>query len=125
MRDRKGTKSPDADSANARSASQRSSRRPPRPPAVGKRRRAQTGCCNCSLGVFLLLAFALVCISLVGFIFYKPWIFLARTPTPIPRPLTPFPGKLVSDLPQFQGDYRERMFWGTYRSVLYLGIRAR
>uniref|UniRef100_A0A7I4A5H3 Mannosyl-oligosaccharide glucosidase n=1 Tax=Physcomitrium patens TaxID=3218 RepID=A0A7I4A5H3_PHYPA len=26
---------------------------------------------------------------------------------------------------QFQGDYRERMFWGTYRSVLYLGIRAR
>ncbi|KAL7237071.1 hypothetical protein ACSBR1_020195 [Camellia fascicularis] len=29
------------------------------------------------------------------------------------------------DLPQFQGDHKESLYWGTYRPNVYLGIRAR
>jgi mannosyl-oligosaccharide glucosidase len=39
--------------------------------------------------------------------------------------LTPLHAKPISQLTQFQGKHREQYYWGTYRSTLYLGIRAR
>lgn len=42
-----------------------------------------------------------------------------------PRAITPFPAPKVIDLPQFQGEHKESLYWGTYRPHLYLGIRAR
>ncbi|CAJ2677592.1 unnamed protein product [Trifolium pratense] len=43
----------------------------------------------------------------------------------LPRVITPFPAPKIMDLPQFQGEHKESLYWGTYRPHLYLGIRAR
>ncbi|XP_050205267.1 mannosyl-oligosaccharide glucosidase GCS1-like [Mercurialis annua] len=43
----------------------------------------------------------------------------------IPRVITPFPAPKLMDLPQFQGEHKESLYWGTYRPHVYLGIRAR
>ncbi|XP_074295640.1 mannosyl-oligosaccharide glucosidase GCS1-like [Silene latifolia] len=42
-----------------------------------------------------------------------------------PRVISPFPSPKLTDLPQFQGDHKESLYWGTYRPHVYLGIRAR
>lgn len=42
-----------------------------------------------------------------------------------PRVVTPFPAPKLMDLPQFQGEHKESLYWGTYRPHVYLGIRAR
>ncbi|XP_057543568.1 mannosyl-oligosaccharide glucosidase GCS1-like [Amaranthus tricolor] len=42
-----------------------------------------------------------------------------------PRFITPFPAPKLMDLPQFQGEHKESLYWGTYRPHVYLGIRAR
>ncbi|XP_021276362.1 mannosyl-oligosaccharide glucosidase GCS1-like isoform X1 [Herrania umbratica] len=42
-----------------------------------------------------------------------------------PRAVTPFPAPKIMDLPQFQGQHKESLYWGTYRPHVYLGIRAR
>ncbi|KAL9686728.1 hypothetical protein QQ045_031121 [Rhodiola kirilowii] len=41
------------------------------------------------------------------------------------RVVMPFPAPKLMDLPQFQGDHKESLYWGTYRPHVYLGIRAR
>lgn len=41
------------------------------------------------------------------------------------RIVTPLPALKMMDLPQFQGEHRESLYWGTYRPQVYLGIRAR
>ncbi|TKY59878.1 Mannosyl-oligosaccharide glucosidase GCS1 [Spatholobus suberectus] len=43
----------------------------------------------------------------------------------LPRAVTPFPAPKIMDLPQFQGEHKESLYWGTYRPHVYLGIRAR
>ncbi|XP_028772194.1 mannosyl-oligosaccharide glucosidase GCS1 [Neltuma alba] len=43
----------------------------------------------------------------------------------IPRVITPFPAPKMMDLPQFHGQHKESLYWGTYRPHVYLGIRAR
>ncbi|KAI4368487.1 hypothetical protein MLD38_017040 [Melastoma candidum] len=43
----------------------------------------------------------------------------------LPRVITPFPAPKIMDLPQFQGEHKESLYWGTYRPHLYFGIRAR
>ncbi|XP_039018132.1 mannosyl-oligosaccharide glucosidase GCS1-like [Hibiscus syriacus] len=42
-----------------------------------------------------------------------------------PRVVTPFPAPKIMDLPQFQGEHKESLYWGTYRPHVYFGIRAR
>ncbi|KAA8528986.1 hypothetical protein F0562_033526 [Nyssa sinensis] len=42
-----------------------------------------------------------------------------------PRVITPFPAPKVMDLPLFQGEHKESLYWGTYRPNVYFGIRAR
>lgn len=39
--------------------------------------------------------------------------------------VTPLPAPKLMDLPQFQGEHKESLYWGTYRPHIYLGIRAR
>ncbi|THU49757.1 hypothetical protein C4D60_Mb06t12890 [Musa balbisiana] len=41
------------------------------------------------------------------------------------RAVTPLPAPRMMDLPQFQGEHQESLYWGTYRPHVYLGIRAR
>ncbi|KAL0926218.1 hypothetical protein M5K25_002430 [Dendrobium thyrsiflorum] len=41
------------------------------------------------------------------------------------RVVTPLPAPRMLDLPQFQGEHKESLYWGTYRPHVYLGIRAR
>ncbi|KAG6426732.1 hypothetical protein SASPL_110961 [Salvia splendens] len=42
-----------------------------------------------------------------------------------PRVVTPFPSPKLMDLPMFQGEHKETLYWGTYRPHVYFGIRAR
>ncbi|KAL1807328.1 hypothetical protein ACET3Z_030396 [Daucus carota] len=44
---------------------------------------------------------------------------------PMERVVTPFPSPRLMDLPMFQGEHKESLYWGTYRPQVYLGIRAR
>ncbi|KAL5550400.1 hypothetical protein UlMin_000576 [Ulmus minor] len=46
-------------------------------------------------------------------------------PAQRPRVVTPFPAPKIMDLPQFHGEHKESLYWGTYRPHVYLGIRAR
>ncbi|KAI9170391.1 hypothetical protein LWI28_027193 [Acer negundo] len=41
------------------------------------------------------------------------------------RVVTPFPAPKLIDLPMFQGDHKESLYWGTYRPHVYFGVRAR
>nr|KYP52954.1 putative mannosyl-oligosaccharide glucosidase [Cajanus cajan] len=43
----------------------------------------------------------------------------------LPRAVTPLPAPKIMDLPQFQGEHKESLYWGTYRPHAYFGIRAR
>ncbi|CAM6010751.1 unnamed protein product [Sphagnum balticum] len=73
-------------------------------------------------GMLICVSFGLVCITIATV------LLCMRDEEEVsnhPREITPFPAKLVSALPQFQGAHRERLYWGTYRPNLYLGIRAR
>lgn len=73
-------------------------------------------------GILICVSFGLVCITIAAV------LLCMREEEEVsshPREITPFPTKLVSALPQFQGAHRERLYWGTYRPNLYLGIRAR
>ncbi|KFK44494.1 hypothetical protein AALP_AA1G264500 [Arabis alpina] len=42
-----------------------------------------------------------------------------------PRVITPFPSPKLTDLPMFQGEHKESLYWGTYRPQVYFGVRAR
>ncbi|KAG8365914.1 hypothetical protein BUALT_Bualt17G0021500 [Buddleja alternifolia] len=42
-----------------------------------------------------------------------------------PRVVTPLPAPKLMDLPMFQGEHKEDLYWGTYRPNVYFGIRAR
>ncbi|GER29135.1 glucosidase [Striga asiatica] len=42
-----------------------------------------------------------------------------------PRVVTPLPAPKLMDLPMFQGEHKESLYWGTYRPHVYFGIRAR
>ncbi|XP_010531615.1 PREDICTED: mannosyl-oligosaccharide glucosidase GCS1 [Tarenaya hassleriana] len=42
-----------------------------------------------------------------------------------PRVITPFPAPKLMDLPMFQGEHKESLYWGTYRPHVYFGVRAR
>ncbi|CAN0896147.1 Mannosyl-oligosaccharide glucosidase GCS1 [Linum grandiflorum] len=42
-----------------------------------------------------------------------------------PSVVTPFPSPKLMELPQFQGEHKESLYWGTYRPQVYFGVRAR
>ncbi|GLT52060.1 hypothetical protein SLA2020_254220 [Shorea laevis] len=41
------------------------------------------------------------------------------------RVVTPFPAPKIMDLPQFQGEHKESLYWGTDCPHVYFGIRSR
>lgn len=64
------------------------------------------------------------------FAFCIIWFLINRLVNPdqepkTPRVITPFPAPKLMDLPMFQGEHKESLYWGTYRPHVYLGIRAR
>ena len=42
-----------------------------------------------------------------------------------PPEITPFKAPKVKQLPEFSGKYQDEMFWGSYRSGLYFGMKTR
>ncbi|KEH20572.1 mannosyl-oligosaccharide glucosidase [Medicago truncatula] len=71
--------------------------------------------------LFLTITFFFIII-----IFFLVHHFVTSAAQPhLPRVVTPFPAPKIMDLPQFQGEHKESLYWGTYRPHLYLGIRAR
>lgn len=70
------------------------------------------------LGISVLAFF--VIFLLINNIIIKPARKALR-----PGVITPFPSPKLMDLPQFQGEHRESLYWGTYRPHVYFGIRAR
>uniref|UniRef100_A0A2P2M3T4 Mannosyl-oligosaccharide glucosidase n=1 Tax=Rhizophora mucronata TaxID=61149 RepID=A0A2P2M3T4_RHIMU len=86
-----------------------------------KRRHSSIGIFNIDLKIMLgVSVFALLIIFFLIQHLVKPAKELQR-----PRVVTPFPGPKLMDLPQFQGEHKESLYWGTYRPHVYLGIRAR
>uniref|UniRef100_A0A0E0JSX2 Mannosyl-oligosaccharide glucosidase n=1 Tax=Oryza punctata TaxID=4537 RepID=A0A0E0JSX2_ORYPU len=79
----------------------------------------------------LLLGIASVALLGVAFVAYTGvWQGKAdgEDETPlrrVVRSVTPLDAPRMMDLPQFQGDHKESLYWGTYRPNVYLGIRAR
>ncbi|CAK9144298.1 unnamed protein product [Ilex paraguariensis] len=70
----------------------------------------------------------LLCFGVMAFLFAL--YFISSLIQPIeeaqrPRVVTPFPAPRLMDLPMFQGEHKESLYWGTYRPHVYLGIRAR
>ncbi|KAF3778043.1 Mannosyl-oligosaccharide glucosidase [Nymphaea thermarum] len=70
-----------------------------------------------------VLGFGIVAFSLIGLVIYRQ--LRADESVQAPRCVTPLPAPKMTELPQFQGDHRESLYWGTYRPHVYLGIRAR
>ncbi|CAL5418758.1 unnamed protein product [Camellia sinensis] len=71
----------------------------------------------------VLLGFAIIAFLIVLFMIHR--LIIAVEYPQKPRVVTPFPAPKIMDLPQFQGDHKESLYWGTYRPNVYLGIRAR
>ncbi|XP_012851159.1 PREDICTED: mannosyl-oligosaccharide glucosidase GCS1-like [Erythranthe guttata] len=60
----------------------------------------------------------------IGLFFNKYYINPMKK-TVKPRVVTPLPAPKLMDLPMFQGEHKESLYWGTYRPHVYFGIRAR
>ncbi|KAL1565274.1 ADP-ribosylation factor GTPase-activating protein gcs1 [Salvia divinorum] len=71
----------------------------------------------------ILLSIGIVLIT-IGF-FMKNYFINPAKETVKPRVVTPLPAPKLMDLPMFQGEHKESLYWGTYRPHVYFGIRAR
>ncbi|CAH9108499.1 unnamed protein product [Cuscuta europaea] len=70
-----------------------------------------------------LLGFGFLSFSIAFFLIY---CLLNTVGVPQnPRVITPLPAPKLMDLPMFQGEHKESLYWGTYRPQVYFGIRAR
>ncbi|VFQ71484.1 unnamed protein product [Cuscuta campestris] len=70
-----------------------------------------------------LLGFGSISFLIALFLIYR-FANLDGVP-PKPRVITPLPAPKLMDLPMFQGEHKESLYWGTYRPQVYFGIRAR
>ncbi|KAK9120050.1 hypothetical protein Scep_018143 [Stephania cephalantha] len=75
------------------------------------------------VNLITLLGLAMVAFLVIVSLIYH----LVRSGEPVHRfrVVTPFDAPKVTDLPMFQGEHKEGLYWGTYRPHVYLGIRAR
>ncbi|ONM35063.1 Mannosyl-oligosaccharide glucosidase GCS1 [Zea mays] len=81
-----------------------------------------------TLAYFVVASFALVSVTFV--VYTGGWWEEvegegAATLRKVMRSVTPLPAPRMMDLPQFQNNHKESLYWGTYRPNVYLGIRAR
>ncbi|CAI9093220.1 OLC1v1028665C1 [Oldenlandia corymbosa var. corymbosa] len=93
------------------------------------RRRSQTGVDQSLISIMnvnikTLLGLGILASFVAVFIIFQ-LVNTAEEPEKKPRVVTPFPAPKLMDLPMFQGDHRESLYWGTYRPTMYFGIRAR
>ncbi|KAE9601106.1 putative glycosidase [Lupinus albus] len=78
---------------------------------------------NNSVNLKVLLGISFVAFFIIFFLI-RNLVNYSEQPQ-LPRAVTPFPAPKIIDLPQFQGEHKESLYWGTYRPQVYLGIRAR
>ncbi|KAK3166350.1 hypothetical protein QOZ80_1AG0044680 [Eleusine coracana subsp. coracana] len=104
--------------------------------AVAARRRARGDhgplrLMDLSLRTLMLLGIATVAFVSVAIVAYTDgWWEEAEgegsaTMRTVMRSITPLQAPRMMDLPQFQSNHKESLYWGTYRPNVYLGIRAR
>ncbi|KAL9225563.1 hypothetical protein vseg_001469 [Gypsophila vaccaria] len=72
-----------------------------------------------------VLIFVVFVFAILSYFAYNYFAMNSGVASSIPRVITPFPSPKLMDLPQFQGEHMESLYWGTYRPHVYLGIRAR
>ncbi|KAK1403205.1 Mannosyl-oligosaccharide glucosidase [Heracleum sosnowskyi] len=80
---------------------------------------------NLNFNLKLLLGFGILTFSIALFFIYSLVNYTAEVDNKILRIVTPFPSPKLTDLPMFQGEHKESLYWGTYRPNVYVGIRAR
>ncbi|CAL0329724.1 unnamed protein product [Lupinus luteus] len=78
---------------------------------------------NSNVNLKVLLGISFVAFFIIFFLI-RNLVNYSEQPQ-LPREVTPFPAPKIMDLPQFQGEHKESLYWGTYRPQVYLGIRAR
>ncbi|KMZ58741.1 Mannosyl-oligosaccharide glucosidase [Zostera marina] len=96
------------------------------PPKSIRRSRIRDYRTSISLRVFAVVATVTLLFS--GFYYYfNRYGYDEEDPMEmaIRRIVTPLDAPKMMDLPQFQGEHKESLYWGTYRPHIYLGIRAR
>ncbi|WOH16634.1 hypothetical protein DCAR_0936192 [Daucus carota subsp. sativus] len=80
---------------------------------------------NLNLNLKVLLGFGVFTFLIALFLIYRLVNFTGDVDDKIRRLVTPFPSPKLADLPMFQGEHKESLYWGTYRPNVYVGIRAR
>ncbi|KAL3368651.1 hypothetical protein AABB24_009474 [Solanum stoloniferum] len=76
-----------------------------------------------SVNLKFLIGFGIIAFAIALF-----FIYTLINPMEKPqksRVITPLPAPKLMDLPMFQGEHRESLYWGTYRPQVYFGVRAR
>lgn len=76
-----------------------------------------------NVNIKALLGFGILAFLISLFLIFR---FVSNVEeTKLPRVVTPFPAPKLMDLPMFQGEHKESLYWGTYRPNVYFGVRAR
>ncbi|XP_044490914.1 mannosyl-oligosaccharide glucosidase GCS1 [Mangifera indica] len=88
-----------------------------------KNRRDQNSLRLFRVDVRIMLGLSIFSLLTISFLIYRLVNSIHEADTP--RVVTPFPAPKLMDLPVFQGEHKESLYWGTYRPHVYLGIRAR
>ncbi|KAL3649881.1 ADP-ribosylation factor GTPase-activating protein gcs1 [Castilleja foliolosa] len=65
-----------------------------------------------------------ILLIMVG-LYTKSYFVNPMNETVKPKVVTPLPAPKLMDLPMFQGEHKESLYWGTYRPHVYFGVRAR
>ncbi|MCE3214833.1 hypothetical protein HAX54_053463 [Datura stramonium] len=76
-----------------------------------------------SVNLKFLLGFGIISFAIALFFIYQ--VVNPMEKPQKPRVITPLPAPKLMDLPMFQGEHRESLYWGTYRPQNYFGVRAR
>nr|GMD23223.1 mannosyl-oligosaccharide glucosidase GCS1 [Ipomoea batatas] len=92
-------------------------------PKVRRRGREQSSLRILDVNLKFLLGFGVISFSIALFFIYR--LVNPAEVAQIPRVITPLPAPKLADLPMFQGEHKESLYWGTYRPQVYFGIRAR
>ncbi|QCD83380.1 mannosyl-oligosaccharide glucosidase [Vigna unguiculata] len=112
--------------SRAKSLSDADSRRERRPLLNRHRERSKYGS---SIPIFntanLKVVLGICFVAFFTIFFMIRHLTNSATEPKLPRAVTPFPAPKIMDLPQFQGEHKESLYWGTYRPHTYFGIRAR
>ncbi|XP_060214175.1 mannosyl-oligosaccharide glucosidase GCS1-like [Lycium barbarum] len=111
-------------STRSRAASKSSTTQVPNPTRKDKTRNTNTLIRVFSVNLKFLLGFAVVAFVIATFSIYQVVNNHMEKPQKL-RVITPLPAPKLMDLPMFQGEHRESLYWGTYRPQVYFGVRAR